>query len=38
MLVPANAQLPIAYTDAGATNDPSAMSPGTLMLGSRAFT
>jgi len=32
MLVPAGAPLPIAHSAPGATSDPSAMSPGTLML------
>ena len=32
MLVPANAQLPMAHDDARAHNPPSAMAPGTLML------
>jgi len=33
MLVPANAQLQMAHDDARAHNPPSAMAPGTLMLG-----
>lgn len=33
MLVPADAQLPMADNASGANNDPSAMSPGTLTLG-----
>ena len=37
MLVPANAHLPMAHSDADAHYDFSAMAPGTLMLAQRRF-
>jgi len=37
MLVPANAQLPMAHNDARAHNPPSAMATGTLMLAAMHF-